>query len=141
MHVFGVADAGRTGSAAAAAAQELDDEGREEEGAILLVGPVIGVVLVLVSVGLGLSFGESAEHALGSESVDAGGNDDTDVSAAEAAGAEGSDHTGNGFLGAAAGADHVQGDEGANDGVGDEGVGPSGASLLAVLVAVVLEIF
>ncbi len=53
------------------------------------------------------------------------------MSKADDAGKEGSDHTGNGFLSADADADHVHIDEGANERVGEEGVGPSGAPFFA----------
>ncbi len=71
-----------------------------------------------------------------SESEDGGGDDDTEMGAADQARAAGGDHTSDSFLGANADADHVESDQHDDDGVGEESGRPFRALFLAVGVAV-----
>ncbi len=111
----------RASARAAAAAEELDDPEGEQEGSVLLVGPGIRGIFVFIGGVCSRSDREGAELSLRSKSEDGGGNDDTDVGAAEQAGAQGGNDTSDGFFGADAGADHVQSDQHDDGGVGDEG--------------------
>ena len=110
----------RASARTAAAAQELDDPEGEQEGAILFVGPGIRRSSFLVGGDLSWSHREGTELSLSSESEHGGGDDDTKVGAADAAGEDGGDDTSDSFLGANAGADHVESDQHNDDGVGEE---------------------
>ena len=71
--------------AAAAAAEELQDPEGEDQGSVLLVGPVVAGHFGSISgCNEGRSLAEGAEFALVVESVDSDGNKSAEVGAAEA---------------------------------------------------------
>ena len=123
--------------AAAAAAEELQNPEGEDEGTVLLHGPVVGGHLVEVGGGVaGPSLAESAELALVSESVDGDGDPGAEVSAAEAGHAAGGDASEHGLVDTDANTDGGEEDDEHNCSHAGVDVRPAGSGLLAVQVTV-----
>ena len=127
--------------AAAAAAEELQNPEGEDEGTILLHGPVVGGELAEVGGGVvGPDLGKGAELAYGSESVDSDGDPGAEVSAAEAGHAARGDASEHGLVDTDANTDSGEEDEEHNCSHAGVDVRPAGSGLLAVQVAVFSEV-
>ena len=123
--------------AAAAAAEELQNPEGEDQGSVLLHGPVVVGQLGKIRGGVVCpSQAEGADLALGSESVDSDSNPSAEVSTAEAGHAAGSDDSKHGLHGTDAHTNRSEEDKKHNDTHAHVDVRPARASLLAVFITV-----
>ena len=127
--------------AAAAAAEELHYPEAEDEGTVLLHGPVVVGELGEVGGGVvGPGLGKGAELAVVSESVDGDGDPGAEVSAAEAGHAAGGDASEHGLVDTDANTDSGEEDEEHKESHAEVDVRPAGSGLLAVQVTVFSDV-